>query len=335
MTTTPTTKCPYPAVRSQGEEEGVPSSLEDVFDDRYKEREGSKRQREIVWRNVILMSLLHIGALYGFIILPSASALTLVWSVVCFYISALGVTAGAHRLWSHRSYKASLPLQIFLAVANSMAFQNDIYEWARDHRVHHKYSETDADPHNAVRGFFFAHIGWLLVRKHPDVIERGRKLELADLKADKVVMFQKKYYKSSVVVMCFGIPMLVPWYLWGESLWVGYFIPGLLRYTIVLNATWLVNSAAHMWGNRPYDINIHPRENKFVTFSAIGEGFHNYHHTFPYDYSTSEFGSKLNLTTCFIDFMCFLDLAKDRKKASRELVQARAQRTGDGSLCNG
>lgn len=70
--------------------------------------------------------------------------------------------------------------------------QNDIFEWARDHRVHHKYSETDADPHNAVRGFFFAHIGWLLVRKHPDVIEKGRKLELSDLLADKVVMFQRK-----------------------------------------------------------------------------------------------------------------------------------------------
>lgn len=70
--------------------------------------------------------------------------------------------------------------------------QNDIYEWARDHRVHHKYSETDADPHNATRGFFFAHIGWLMVRKHPDVIEKGRKLELTDLKADKVVMFQRR-----------------------------------------------------------------------------------------------------------------------------------------------
>lgn len=71
-------------------------------------------------------------------------------------------------------------------------YQNDIYEWSRDHRVHHKYSETDADPHNASRGFFFAHIGWLLVRKHPDVIENGQKLELSDLKNDRVVMFQRR-----------------------------------------------------------------------------------------------------------------------------------------------
>ncbi|XP_037611155.1 acyl-CoA desaturase [Sebastes umbrosus] len=311
------------------------SRIEDVFDHTYKEKEGPKPPSIIVWKNVFMMTLLHIGALYSVFLIPSASPLTLLWSVLCFLISALGVTAGAHRLWSHRSYKASLPLKIFLGFANSMAFQNDIFEWARDHRVHHKYSETDADPHNAVRGFFFAHIGWLMLRKHPDVLEKGRKLELKDLMADKVVMFQRKYYKPSVLLMCFFVPMFVPWYLWGESLWVAYFVPALLRYTLVLNATWLVNSAAHMWGNRPYDKNINPRENKFVTFSAIGEGFHNYHHTFPFDYATSEFGCKLNITTCFIDVMCYFGLATDRKRVSHELVQARLQRTGDGSHRSG
>ncbi|XP_023663858.1 acyl-CoA desaturase-like [Paramormyrops kingsleyae] len=321
--------------RSQGAAAAEAPLVEDVFDDTYREKDGPKPPMQIVWRNVILMTLLHFGALYGLYLLPSTSVLTLAWSILCFLISALGVTAGAHRLWSHRSYKASLPLRIFLAIANSMAFQNDIYEWARDHRVHHKYSETDADPHNAVRGFFFAHIGWLLVRKHPDVIEKGQRLELSDLKQDQVVMFQRKHYKPSILLMCFIFPTVVPWYLWGESLWLAYFVPGLLRYALVLNATWLVNSAAHMWGNRPYDQHINPRENKFVAFSAIGEGFHNYHHTFPYDYATSEFGCRLNLTTCFIDMMCRLGLATDCKKVSREQVLARKQRTGDGSHRSG
>uniref|UniRef100_A0A671QQ38 Acyl-CoA desaturase-like n=1 Tax=Sinocyclocheilus anshuiensis TaxID=1608454 RepID=A0A671QQ38_9TELE len=246
-----------------------PETVEDVFDHTYKEKAGPKPPSVIVWRNVFLMSFLHVGALYGLFLFPSASVLTWIWFFACLLFSALGITAGAHRLWSHRSYKASLPLRIFLAFANSMAFQNDIYEWSRDHRVHHKYSETDADPHNAVRGFFFSHIGWLLVRKHPDVIEKGRKLELSDLKADKVVMFQRRFYKSSVLLMCFSVPTLVPWLVWGESLWVAYFVPALLRYALVLNATWLVNSAAHMWGNRPYDGSINPRENRFVAFSAI------------------------------------------------------------------
>lgn len=80
-----------------------------------------------------------------------------------------------------------------------------------------------------------------------------------------------RYYKSSVVVMCFLIPTFVPWFFWNESLLTSYLVPCLLRYTVSLNATWLVNSAAHMWGMRPYDHNINPRENKFVAFSAIGK----------------------------------------------------------------
>ncbi|KAJ8346350.1 hypothetical protein SKAU_G00277510 [Synaphobranchus kaupii] len=285
----------------------------------------------IVWRNVILMTLLHIGAVYSLFLIPKAHPLTWIWSYVCFLVTALGVTAGAHRLWSHRSYKAKLPLRVFLAAANSMAFQNDIFEWSRDHRVHHKYSETDGDPHNARRGFFFAHVGWLFVRKHQDVIEKGKKLDMSDLLADPVVLFQRKYYKTSVLVMCFMVPMLVPWYLWDETLWNSYFLSSILRYSVSLNVTWLVNSAAHMYGNRPYDENINPRENRFVTFWAIGEGFHNYHHTFPFDYSTSEFGLRYNPTTCFIDLMCWLGLASNRKRASPEMIKARKLRTGDRS----
>ncbi len=70
--------------------------------------------------------------------------------------------------------------------------QNDIYEWARDHRVHHKYSETDADPHNATRGFFFSHVGWLLVKKHPDVLNKGKTIDLSDLWADPIIRFQRR-----------------------------------------------------------------------------------------------------------------------------------------------
>ncbi|KAG9263483.1 stearoyl-CoA desaturase 5 [Astyanax mexicanus] len=290
-----------------------------------------KRGQTIVWRNVVLMALLHLAAVYALQLIPRAHPFTWIWSYVCFLITGLGITAGAHRLWSHRSYKAKFPLRMFLAAANSMAFQNDIFEWSRDHRGHHKYSETDADPHNASRGFFFSHVGWLCVHKHKDVIEKGKRLDVSDLLADPVVMFQRKYYKLSVVMMCFVVPTLVPWYFWDESIWNSYFLPGILRYTICLNCTWLVNSAAHIYGNRPYDKYINPRENCLVTFGAMGEGFHNFHHTFPFDYSASEFGLRLNPTTCFIDFMCLLGLASNRKKATPEMIKSRKLRTGDGS----
>lgn len=292
-----------------------------------------KPPMKIVWRNVILMIVLHLGGLYGAVLILAGQVMwkTVLFAYFVYVMSGLGITAGAHRLWAHRTYKAKLPLRILLCMFNNMAFQNHIYEWARDHRVHHKHSETDADPHNATRGFFFAHVGWLLCRKHPDVITKGKTVDLSDLQADPVLMFQRKYYLPLMLVSCFILPTIIPWYYWGETIHNSYFVATLFRYCFLLNMTWLVNSAAHMFGNRPYDQKINPRENILVSLGAIGEGFHNYHHTFPWDYSTSELGMKLNFTTFFIDSMARVGWAYDLKKVSKEVVKNRIERTGDGS----
>lgn len=73
-----------------------------------------------------------------------------------------------------------------------------------------------------------------------------------------------------MVLLCFTLPAVVPWYFWDESIVISFFIPAILRYTLGLNATWLVNSAAHMFGNRPYDQTINPRENPLVSLGALG-----------------------------------------------------------------
>ena len=133
-------------------------------------------ERKIVWRNVIALTTLHIIAIYYFCtnsMNPSIQWYHLFIPDIFGRLSGLGILAGAHRLWAHRSYRARLPLRIVLMLLQTMALQNDIYDWCRDHRVHHKYSDTDADPYNVRRGFFFSHMGWLLVRKHPEVVRKG------------------------------------------------------------------------------------------------------------------------------------------------------------------
>ncbi|KAG8184340.1 hypothetical protein JTE90_005358 [Oedothorax gibbosus] len=288
---------------------------------------------KIVWRNVILFAYLHMAALWGaYLMFTSSMWQTNIFAIFLYIISGVGVTAGAHRLWAHKSYKARLPLRVFLAFIYTIAFENDIYEWARDHRVHHKYSETDADPHNATRGFFFSHIGWLLCRKHPEVIRKGKAIDTSDLLADPVVRFHKKFYLPLVLLCCFILPTIIPMYLWGETFSNALFVPTLLRFCFTLNQTWLVNSAAHMFGHRPYDKTINPRQNALVVLGAVGEGFHNYHHTFPYDYAASEYGIKYNLTTMFIDVMAWLGQAYDRKTASKGMIKARKLRTGENGV---
>ncbi|XP_068736827.1 stearoyl-CoA desaturase 5-like isoform X2 [Montipora capricornis] len=286
-------------------------------------------ERKIVWMNVYFMSILHLMAFYGISLLPGASPWTWFWTWLCYFIGVLGVTCGAHRLWSHRSYKATWFLRVLLMCFNCVAAQNDIFEWARDHRVHHKFSETDADPHNAKRGFFFAHVGWLLVKKHPNVIKKGQQLELSDLYADEVVMFQRRHYKLLITLFNVIIPAIVPGYFWNESLLNAFMICYAFRYAFTLNATWCVNSFAHLWGSKPYDKNINPSQNFSVVIATGGEGFHNFHHTFPQDYATSELGVSLNPSKWFIDVCAKLGLAYDLKTVSKDTVLKRRVRTGD------
>lgn len=298
-----------------------------------KETEQLQRfKTEIVWRNVAIFAVLHSMALYGmYVALYQAMWKTWIFAYLWGTFAGLGVTAGAHRLWSHRAYRARFPLRIALMVFNCMACQNDLYEWTRDHRVHHKFSETHADPHNVNRGFFFAHMGWLMCKKHPDVMRKGKAVDCSDLLRDPVIRFQKKYYVPLTTFFCFYLPAVLPHYMFGETYWNAFFVSTMLRYVFSLNFTWLVNSAAHLWGCRPYDKHISPAENRFVSWAAIGEGFHNYHHTFPWDYSTSELGWKLNFTTMFIDCMAAIGLAYDLKTVPKEVIEKRKTRTGDGS----
>ena len=308
-----------------------------IPDSIHKEEGETSAPVTIVWFNVFWMIVLHLAGIYGLYLLPWAGWKIWAWTAVLYVCSGIGITAGAHRLWSHRSYKARLPTRILLAAFNTMASQNDVIEWARDHRVHHKYSETHGDPHNAKRGFFFAHVGWLLTRKHPELKRKGKSLYYSDLYSDPVLVFQRDYFPFLTILMCYVFPAFVPWYFWNTSFSTAFFCCSILRYVLLLNATWCVNSAAHMWGNKPYDKNINPCENRMVSFWAGGEGYHNYHHTFPQDYSTSELGwtKALNISTMFIDFMAVIGQVYDRKKMSHEAVFRRKQRTGDDSHSSG
>jgi stearoyl-CoA desaturase (delta-9 desaturase) len=250
-----------------------------------------------------------------------------------FRYSGFGITVGVHRLWSHRSYTASFPLRAFLMICNSIANQGSIFHWARDHRVHHKFSETDADPHNATRGFFFAHMGWLFVKKHPDVVKVGRELDFSDLLEDSLVMFQKKLDPWFALYCCFVLPAQIASKGWGEEFWNGFFVAGALRYIVVLHFTWLVNSAAHLYGDHPYDVLSYPSENPFVSYCSVGEGWHNWHHKYPFDYAASEFGisSQFNPSKLFIDSMAMCGQVWDRKRGTAAWAMGRSRRDRDAA----
>ena len=266
-------------------------------------------QMALHWMNILYIGAHHGLAAYALWTGPSWATLAHVF-FVWQWVGMLGITAGAHRLWSHRSYTASLPVRVLLMLANCAAHQGSIYHWVRDHRLHHQYSDTPQDPHSIGRGFFYAHMGWLFETKS----HRTDLPNLDDLKADRVVMFQKRFYPVLSHVFCFGVPTLYGVW-WGHSLWNAYLYFGVMRWVFLLHATWCVNSVAHLWGSRPYK-DIPPAQNAFTSLVAVGEGWHNFHHAYPYDYRASEIGF-WNPTTVFLDVLKAYGLIWDCKVARR------------------
>mmetsp|Transcript_23008 Transcript_23008/g.32413 ORF Transcript_23008/g.32413 Transcript_23008/m.32413 type:complete len:332 (-) Transcript_23008:85-1080(-) len=291
------------------------------------------KEKALNWPMIIYISLVHVVATVGLFKVSKCSMETLIWAFALWPISGFGITVGVHRLWSHRSYEAALPLRVFLMLCNSIANQGSIFHWARDHRVHHKFSETAADPHDATRGFFFAHMGWLFIKKHPEVVKAGRELDFSDLLEDSAVMFQKKLDPWFTLYMCFVFPSQIAARYWGEDFWNAFFVAGALRYVVVLHFTWFVNSAAHLYGDHPYDPLSYPSENPFVSFCSVGEGWHNWHHKYPFDYAASEFGisSQFNPSKLFIDTMARLGLVWDRKRGTNAWAMGRARRDRDAA----
>ncbi|XP_029173699.1 acyl-CoA Delta(11) desaturase-like [Nylanderia fulva] len=264
--------------------------FEKIVNDEVLVKKPHKIEWQIIWANVIIVIYIHFTALYGIYltIFYPIKLWTFIWFFAVGIFSNIGSTAGVHRLWSHRSYKAKWPMKLILMIFQTISYQGHIYGWVRDHRVHHKFTDTDADPYNARKGFFFSHIGWILVHKHPDVISKGAMIDLSDLKQDCLVVFQRKYD--------------------GHSLFCRSKFNKCLF----------------------YHRSISPTENAVVSFISCGEGWHNYHHVFPWDYKAAELGNyKLNIATAFIDFFAYLGLAYDLKTASAKIVKKRALRNSE------
>lgn len=188
--------------------------------------------------------------------------------------------AGYHRLWSHKAYKAARPTEIALMLAGSGAVEGSIRWWCRDHRAHHRYVDTPRDPYAVTNGFFYAHIGWMLIKQDKSKIGRA---DISDLNQDPMIRVQHKYYVLFALLMGFIFPSVVAGYLWGDYRG-GFYLAGVARLVFVHHSTFFVNSLAHYWGDQTYS-DGHTAKNSVITaLLTLGEGYHNFHHEFPSDY---------------------------------------------------
>ena len=233
------------------------------------------------------MSIFVVTTLIAFVATPlwaiyvGIGSTEIICAVVLFFFTGMSITAGYHRLWSHKTYQAHPVVKVILAIGGAMAVQNSILHWASDHRVHHRHvDDNDKDPYSAKKGFWYSHMGWMLreyqSQRYSDYSN------CRDLQKDKVVIWQHKYYVPLVLISNFGLTGLLG-FLNGDVIGM-ILVAGVARLVAVHHVTFFINSLAHTWGSRPYTDTNTARDNGIVALFTFGEGYHNFHHIFEYDY---------------------------------------------------
>ncbi len=278
-------------------------------------------KKQLNWTNILFFTLTPLSVL---ILLPIAIWLHGVsWGMVLFFLvtyslSNLSITAGYHRYFSHRSFDAHPVVEFLFMLIGSGAFQGSVLEWATDHRRHHRAVDTDNDPYSIKKGFWHAHMGWLMYKDSPE----SRESFAPDLAKKAILRFQDKHYALIATAVGFGLPLVIGYLLgWG---WTGIVWGGALRIVCSNHSTFFINSLCHYVGRQPYSDKHSARDSVLMAFLTFGEGYHNYHHEFQIDYRNGIRWYQWDPTKWTIKFLAFCGLAKRlRQVPATEIMKAR------------
>jgi stearoyl-CoA desaturase (delta-9 desaturase) len=268
--------------------------------------------QKLNWPTTLVLVLIHLGALAAcFLFSWRDLALT---AFLLWFCTGLGISMGYHRLHTHRSYQVPLWLEYMFAVCGAMTFEGGPIFWVATHRIHHQKSDMPGDPHSPRDGAWWAHVGWILLGEAKHNNTRLMSKYAPDLARHRFYVWLNDYHWLPNVLLALlllalgGLPMM----LWGIC----------LRVTVGLHATWLVNSATHMWGSRRFTTRDDSRNNLWVALITFGEGWHNNHHAHPTSARHGLAWWELDLSWLQIKLLKLVGIAKGIKTAKLDTPSA-------------
>lgn len=242
----------------------------------------------------------------------------LLWAgaLITLYGGGIGITAGYHRYFSHKSYQTRPIMESLLLFWGSSAIQGSALKWGYDHRIHHAFVDTQRDPYSIKKGFWYAHILWLF----HDGEEIDPKV-VPDLMHNPRVRFQHRF---SVLCMALSNALITLFFGWLTQDFLGAFaIVFLLRLFALHHFTWFINSAAHTWGSKPFSEEQSAVNNFILSFLTFGEGYHNFHHTYANDYRNGIRWYHFDPTKWVIWTLHQLGLASSLRRVSWQAIDRR------------
>ena len=262
-----------------------------------------KEDTRINWHTATFMALFHIGAVAALFMF---SWQALVAALVLWWISAsLGVGMGFHRLLTHRGYKTPKLVEYFITICGLLALEGGAINWVVTHRIHHAHTDAPGDPHTPREGGWWAHIGWMLKGTAQSHDQQTLARYAPDMVKDRFHVLANNIYWVPIILLAIG---LLAFGGWSFVLWAVFF-----RVTFNFHATWLVNSATHMWGRRRFATRDDSTNNWWVALLTFGEGWHNNHHAYPTAARHGLAWYEIDLNWWGIRTLQFLRLAKGVK----------------------
>lgn len=275
---------------------------------------GRKASQGINWVTVVAMTLFHLGAVAAFFFIDLGAILA---AVFLWWVSgSLGIGMGYHRLLTHRGYKTPKWVEYVLTVCGTLALEGGPIFWVATHRVHHQFSDREGDPHSPREGTYWAHMGWIFTGRamHHDAHILAR--YVPDLRRDRFHVWISTWHWVPQVAL--GLALLafggVAYVMWGVF----------FRVTFGLHATWLVNSATHLWGSRRFQTRDDSTNNWWVALLTFGEGWHNNHHAHPVSARHGLAWYEIDLNYWGIKLLEAVGLAREVKVARLPRAAARA-----------
>ena len=244
---------------------------------------------------------------------------------VAFYLACgLSITAGYHRLFSHRTHKAAWPMRLFYALFGAAAFQNSAIKWCSDHRRHHLKTDEEEDPYSVKKGFMWAHMGWVMVDQGEEIVEH-----VEDLQDDKILAWQDRHIFLIGFLVGIVLPGVIGFLAIGgmHGFLGGMIYGGFLRVVVVHHATFLINSAAHTWGTQPYSTANTSRDSPILSFFTFGEGYHNFHHTFQADYRNGHKWYHWDPSKWWIKVASWVGMTKDLHRIPKKSIESQRMKT--------
>ena len=260
---------------------------------------------------------LAVTAVPGYLWFFGLDTFQIILFLVMFFACGFSITIGYHRLFSHRTFEAHWTVRLFTLIFGAAAFENSVLLWSCEHRSHHKHVDHEDDPYCISKGLFHAHIGWLLFKLDPPPPFDN----VSDLKKDPLVLWQDRHIHWIAALVSFVLPATIG-FLWGG--WISslgaFLIAGVARIVVLQHCTFCINSLCHYLGDRPYSSKCSARDSWIMAIVTLGEGYHNYHHEFQYDYRNGVKPWQFDPTKWVIWILSKLGLARKLRRVPEERI---------------